>query len=242
MKPRRAAAGALTAVALLVVAAAPAWAHVSIDPSEAPKGSSVDLKFRVPNEMDNANTVKFDVKFPTDHPIASVDVEPIAGWTYQVTTEKLPQPITTDDGTVTDAVSEIVWSGGTIKPGEFQEFVVSAGPLPTNVDSLKFPAIQSYDNGQDVSWIQDTVEGQPEPDHPAPVLKLTGTASSDNSSSSSAPASSTAGNAGGSATGQPSTVVKKETDNTLAIVAIVIGALALIAAIGALARGRSART
>ena len=243
MKKTRLALAGVAAAVIAIVMAVPALAHVTVNPSEASQGGFTKLTFSVPNEMDSGNTVKLDVKFPTDHPIASVSVEPKAGWTYTVTKAKLPAPITTDDGTVTEAVSEIVWSGGTIKPGEFDEFAVSAGPLPSDVDSLKFPVVQSYDNGQDVSWIQDTVEGQPEPDHPAPVLKLTAAtpegSSSSSASSSSPGSSSTSSSSSGSGTAAPaSTVVKKETDNGLAIAAIVVAALALIAAVAAIATGR----
>src|SRR6185295_7955165 len=123
----------LAAAAILMLTALPAFAHVTVNPNEAEKGGFTKLTFRVPNEETSANTIKIDVKFPTDHPIASVSVKPKAGWTYQATTSPLATPITTDDGTLTEAVSEIVWSGGTIKPGEFDEFEVSVGPLPDDV-------------------------------------------------------------------------------------------------------------
>ncbi|HEX4818946.1 MAG TPA: YcnI family protein [Acidimicrobiales bacterium] len=218
--------------AVVLLTAIPALAHVTVNPDEAPQGGFTKLTFRVPNEQDNTNTVKIDIKFPTDHPIASVSVKPKQGWTYQATTAPLATPITTDDGTLTQAVSEIVWSGGQIKPGEFDEFEVSVGPLPKDVDSLKFPVVQSYDNGQDVSWIQDSVEGQPEPDRPAPVLKLTAanqpssTASSSGSTSSSTSPAVTAA------------VVKKESSNGLAIAALVVGGIALIVGIAAMVSGR----
>lgn len=235
---RRAAAVSAAVGGMVLLAAAPAWAHVTINPSEAQKGGFEKLTFRVPNEMENANTVKIDVKFPTDHPIGSVSVKPKTGWTVDVTKSTLATPITTDDGTVTEAVSEIVWSGGSIKPGEFDEFEVSAGPLPSDVDSLKFPVIQSYDNGQDESWIEDTVEGQPEPDHPAPVLKLVDATSSSTDSSSSASSSSS----GPSVSSTPtSTTVKKETSG-LAVAALIVAIVALVAAVAGLVRRRSVGT
>jgi uncharacterized protein YcnI len=219
----------LAAAAILMLTAVPAFAHVTVNPSEAEKGGFTKLTIQVPNEETNTNTVKVDVKFPTDHPIASVSVKPKPGWTYQATTAPLATPITTDDGTLTEAVSEIVWSGGTIKPGEFDEFEVSVGPLPDDVDSLTFPTIQSYDNGQDVSWIQDTVEGQPEPDRPAPVLKLTAAESPQSSSSSGSASSSTSPTVA---------VVKKESSNGLAVAALIVGGIALIVGIVAIAIGR----
>jgi hypothetical protein len=35
-----------------------------------------------------------------------------------------------------------------------------------------FKALQTYSNGEVVSWIQEATEGAEEPEHPAPVLKL----------------------------------------------------------------------
>ena len=234
MRPSRLLPLGVAAAAIVLLTAIPALAHVTVNPDEAPQGSFTKLTFRVPNEQDSASTVKIDIKFPTDHPIASVSVKPKAGWTYQATTAPLATPITTDDGTLTEAVSEIVWSGGPIKPGEFDEFEVSVGPLPKEVDSLKFPIVQSYDNGQDVSWIQDTVEGQPEPDRPAPVLKLTAATSGDHGST----ASESSSGSTSSSTAPTVAVVKKESSNGLAIAALIVGGIALVIGIVAMATGR----
>jgi hypothetical protein len=164
-------------------------------------------------------------------------VQPKAGWTYEATKSPLPTPVTNDDGQqVTDYVSEIKWTGGTIKPGEFDTFAVSVGTLPDDVGSLAFPAIQVYDNGQNVSRIDPTVQGQPEPDHPAPVLHLT--AAEDSSSSSSDASTSPATSSNPVVT---ATVVKKETNNTLGIIALIVGALGLIFGAVALARSRAGR-
>ena len=46
-------------------------------------------------------------------------------------------------------------------------------PLPTNTSKLTFKAIQTYSDGTTVRWIQQTVKGAPEPEHPAPTLSLT---------------------------------------------------------------------
>jgi uncharacterized protein len=162
-------------LALLALVALPAGAHVSITPSSAPKGGSAVLSFNVPNEEDNANTVKVQVLFPTQYPIASVSTQPMYGWTAATETTTLAKPIQTDDGAVTQAVSTITWtaSAGGLNPGEFDLFTISAGPLPTKTNKLTFKVVQTYSNGDVVSWIQQTVKGAPEPDHPAPTLTLT---------------------------------------------------------------------
>lgn len=160
-------------VAAIGLSATAASAHVTVQPPTASQGDFVKLSFRVPNETDSADTTQVEVQFPTDHPIASVSVQPKDGWTYKVTTAPLPEPIQTDDGQITEAVTDIVWTGGTIKPGEFDEFSVSAGPLPTDVTSVQFKALQTYSDGTVVRWIDDTPAGGPEPEHPAPTLTLT---------------------------------------------------------------------
>jgi uncharacterized protein YcnI len=161
--------------AAVFATASPAWAHVEIDPTSEPKGSTVEFAFRVPNEEDAAQTVRLDVQFPTDHPIASVLVRQKPGWTFTTQTHKLAKPIKTDDGTFTDAVTEISWvsAGLQIPPGGYDVFPVLGGPLPKNTSQLTFKAVQTYSNGDVVRWIQLPAKGAPPPDHPAPVLHLT---------------------------------------------------------------------
>ena len=171
---------------MLVLVAAPALAHVTVDPESVPKGTSdVVLSFRVPNEEASANTTKIDMQLPQDHPIAVVDVRPTNGWTAQVTMTHLATPITTDDGSFSDIASEIVWTGGQIAPGQYESFEVFAQGIPSDADSLSFPTIQTYSDGTTVSWIDPTPPGGPAPDHPAPVLTLTAAESSGSSASSS---------------------------------------------------------
>jgi uncharacterized protein len=166
--------GALAA-ALVLVAALPASAHVAVKPSSAPKGGFEVLSFNVPNEEAAANTVKVEVELPTKYPIAFVSTQPMFGWTASVEKTTLTKPVKTDDGEITEAVSKITWTAtdSGLQPGQFDLFTISAGPLPTKTSKLTFKAIQTYSNGEVVSWIQKTVKGAPEPEHPAPTLTLT---------------------------------------------------------------------
>jgi uncharacterized protein YcnI len=161
--------------AIVGVGSTAAGAHVSVVPDTAKKGSEQILSFSVPNEEQAANTVKLEIILPTKSPIASVATQPLPGWAVVTKTSKLAKPIQTDDGEVTQAVTDISWTAtdGGLKPGEFQLFTISAGPLPTNTNRLVFKAIQTYSDGTTVNWIQATVKGAPEPDHPAPTLTLT---------------------------------------------------------------------
>jgi uncharacterized protein YcnI len=180
-QPRSRILAALAVAAGAVLAAAsPAGAHVEIDPGSQPKGATVTFAFRVPDEEDNASTVRLDVQFPTDHPIANVLVEVKPGWTFTTQTQKLTKPITTADGTFSTAVTEISWvsAGGQITPGGFDRFEVFGGPLPKNTSQLTFKAVQTYSNGDVVRWIELPTKGAPTPDHPAPVMRLTKAATS----------------------------------------------------------------
>jgi uncharacterized protein YcnI len=166
------AVGAAAAVTVFSVAI-PASAHVSANPETAEQGSFTKVSFRVPNEEDKVITNKVEVDLPLDHPIAAVSVRPVPGWTIAVVRAKLPKPIQSDDATVTEAITKITWSKGEIKPGEFQEFDVSMGPLPTDTDTLMFKTIQTYSGGKVVHWDQPTPPGGEEPENPAPTLRLT---------------------------------------------------------------------
>ncbi|MDH6129966.1 YcnI family protein [Kitasatospora sp. GP82] len=229
----RLAAAALGGAAVLLVAG-PAFAHVTVQPSSVAKNATDQtFAFRVPNEDDKASTVKVEIDFPTDHPIPSAMVAAVPGWTDQIQTTKLATPIHTDDGDITDVVSQIVWTGGQIAPGHFQDFTVDFGALPDGTDKVVFKALQTYSDGNVVRWIEEGKDGQPEPQHPAPVLKLTAAAGSD------APSAAPSAKAGPA--GQSTATAKSSSDSTargLGIAGIVVGVLGTVAGIALGRRGR----
>ena len=223
---------ALAAGAALVLPATSAFAHVTVNPREATQGGYAKLAFRVPNERDNANTTKLEVNFPTDHPLASVSVRPQAGWTYAVEKTKLATAIKSDDGDITEAVSKITWTGGAIKPGEFNEFEVSVGPLPTDVDSISFKALQTYSDGEIVRWIEEATPTS-DPEHPAPVLKLT-KATTSATTATTAPAEGSQSQGGEVAEPKAKDVASKsdvDTARTFGILGMAFGLLGFVSAI-----------
>ena len=246
---RRTAVLLATAAISLIAAASAAEAHVTVNPNTEPQGGYAKVSFRVPNEEATASTTAIEVDIPVDHPIASVSVRPVPGWIATATTSQLATPIKTNDGSVTQAVSKIVWTGGKIDPGQFQEFDVALGPLPKDTDQIVFKALQTYSDGNVVRWIDLQLPGQPEPDHPAPVLHLTPPATSTGSANSSS--ASTTGTSAGTTTA-PTTAptvslaadgsVKSSTSTsdtgarTLGIAGLIVGALGFGTAIVALRR------
>jgi len=131
----------------------------------------------VPTESDTASTTKIVVQLPT---VGSVSVQPTPGWTVATKTTKLAKPITTDDGPISQTISQVTWTAaaGGIEPGQFQQFFVSLGPLP-KAASVSFPAIQYYSDGSVARWIEKAAPGSTaEPEHPAPTLSLSSKATS----------------------------------------------------------------
>ncbi|WP_371796896.1 YcnI family protein [Streptomyces sp. NBC_01718] len=232
---RRAGTVAALATAGVLTAAGVAFAHVTVHPDSYAKGATDGvLTFRVPDEEDTADTTKVQVFLPIDHPVLGVLVTPQDGWTAKVTTTRLKTPVKTDDGTITDAVSEITWSGGRIRSGEYQDFDVAFGQLPHDTDQLGFKTLQTYSDGKVVRWIEETRKGAEEPESPAPVLKLTAGTAGDGSVPTTASSS------------EPEATAKaSSSDSTargLGIAGLVAGVLGLVAAGVALARGRNARS
>jgi uncharacterized protein YcnI len=164
----------MTAAFVLAVAG-PAAAHVTVNPSTATQGGYTKVTFRVPNESDEASTTKLEVNLPADAPVASVSLKPVPGWTAVAEKSKLATPIKAHDSEITEAVMKITWTaaqGSEIKPGTFQEFDVSLGPLP-EAEQMVFKALQTYSDGTVVRWIDEPTTDGTEPESPAPVLKLT---------------------------------------------------------------------
>ncbi|SNT47902.1 Uncharacterized protein YcnI [Asanoa hainanensis] len=179
MRARRTVAG-LGVAALVGIAGAvgfgigPASAHVTVNAASATQGGYAKLAFRVPNERDNASTVKVEVNIPPETAIASVSVRPTPGWTATTEKSTLPTPLKAHGQDITEAITKITWTaaaGNEVKPGQFQEFEVSAGPLP-EVDQIVFKALQTYSNNEVVRWIDEPTTDGTEVEHPAPVLKL----------------------------------------------------------------------
>jgi periplasmic copper chaperone A len=236
--------GLVTSLVSLVVLAAGASAHVEVKPPEVEGGDFAEIAFTVPNELNDASTVKLVVDLPRDQPLASVQTSALPGWQITTKERKLAEPLELEGAPVTKVVSQITWKATSagIPPGQFQDFPVSLGVLPTSGE-LTFKAVQTYSDGTVVKWDEIAAAG-PEPEHPAPVLALT--APGDSGGETSAPPSVEP------TTAPPSTPPTSDTSNAAESedddgssdwLPIAISIAALVVALGALGltwrRGRS---
>ncbi len=219
-------------IAILAAVPATAVAHVSLHPNTVPTGSFATLGIRVPSELEKTSTDKIVVQMPPGFIDASTQAIP--GWSATEKTTKLAKPVKTDDGVETEQVSQITWTGhgplGKIPSGEFQTFPISV-EIPGKAGSvLSFKTLQYYDNGKVVRWI-----GPPDSDTPAPTVDVTaaGGVLED-------VAGGEAGPAGSAPTATPAptaeTASSGGSDHTLAIIALIVGAVGV--AVGATALRR----
>jgi uncharacterized protein YcnI len=211
------AAAALLALALPSAAAA----HVTVQPKQVPAGGFTVIDVRVPNESDTASTTKVQVQMPDG--FISASYQPVPGWNADIKMEKLDKPLKLEGVEVDEQVGEITFSGGKIAPGQFQDFPLSAKiPNAAVGSTLTFKALQTYSDGKVVRWI-----GAEDSDEPAPSVTLTAA-----DAGAPAPAATpTAANSGGDGGG-----------DGLAIVALIVGALGLLAGAAGLAAARRARS
>lgn len=227
MKTSRVSFAAALAAGSVLLLSGTAFAHVGVQPvGEAAKGGYATLNFKVPNERDNASTTQLEVNFPVDQPLTSVMPQDIPGWTSNVEKTKLDKPLTVHGKQVNEVVTKVTWSGGKIGPGKFQQFPVSVGKLPENAEQMVFKAIQTYDNGEVVRWIEEPKEGAAEPQTPAPVLKLTAAGADHHGDAATKPADEAKNSDADHKDGHDSAAAKSGSDTTaraLGIAGIVIG-------------------
>jgi uncharacterized protein YcnI len=232
----------MAAIAALIAPTA-ASAHVSVHPNTVPAGANATLDIRVPNEMDNAKTTKLQVQFPPG--FIGVSTQPPPGWTSKVETSKLAKPVQTDDGPIDTQVSEVDWiagSGAGIAAGQFANFPISVALPGRPGQTLTFKTVQTYSNGKVARWI-----GAPDSDQPAPTIDVTakGGVLQDVAGGEAGPGPLPAAVSAGSKTSTPAatrTVVEKQSsNNTLAVIALIVGLLGLAAGGAGLAIARRAR-
>jgi uncharacterized protein len=232
MRRRFALITAIATAAIVALFAAPAFAHVSVTPKQAAKGSTATLTFRVPNEKDDASTTKVEIVLPDDHPVTTLTPQAVTGWTA-----------------ATSGTASVTWTADPeagIPPNGAQTFVVTVGPLPSDSDSFVFKTLQTYSDGEVVRWIEPTPPGGAEPDFPAPTLTLTGPIVA--TTTSAAPSTTATENSTGSSiTVTPTTSTTQPAEHSSgdsgngALVAAVIAAVVILLAVGAYAISRQRR-
>ncbi|MGH2946996.1 MAG: YcnI family protein [Solirubrobacteraceae bacterium] len=222
-------AGAVAAVLVVTPVAA---AHVTLNPREWEAGGFARFAVRVPNERDNAATTEVTLRFPEE--VISASFQPVEGWEREVEMAELDEPIDDEGEQITERIDTVTWTGGRIRPGEFQEFGVSFQvPEVEPGTELAFPAIQTYSGGEVVRWI-----GPPDADEPAPIVAVLEPAPEEEEAPAT-PAPTPESAAGGGSGGQEE---EGGGSDTLSIIALLAGLAGLATGLVAIWRGRRSET
>ncbi|MGN6696189.1 MAG: YcnI family copper-binding membrane protein [Aquihabitans sp.] len=135
-------------VALLI--AGPASAHIHTDPEEVKAGTENTVGFVIEHGCDGSPTTKIELQLPDG--VTGISAEDQDGFTASV------------DGQV------VTFDGGTLPDGTEQAFAATF-TAPTEAGTIDIPRVQTCEVGE-TSWIEPEVEGQPEPEYPAPQLVI----------------------------------------------------------------------
>jgi len=160
--------------AALLVSAAAASAHVTLETQEATVGSAYKAVLRVPHGCDGKATVAVRVKLPEGFIAAKPMPKP--GWELKTIKGKYAKAYELWGEKVSEGVQEIDWTGGNLPDDFYDEFVLRgtlAGDLPAG-QMLYFPVVQECEGGAVERWIQIPQAGQGEDDleTPAPGIRL----------------------------------------------------------------------
>ncbi|WBB53525.1 YcnI family protein [Verrucosispora sp. WMMD573] len=219
--------GLFTAAAVALTGA-PAAAHVTVSPSVTTAGSYTVLTFGVPHGCDTSATTKVSIKMPEQ--IVSVTPTVNSNWTVQKVMAELNPPVKDGHGNeITQRVTEVVYTAKTPLPADLRDTFELSLKLPDAAgETLAFPAVQTCEQGE-TPWVEMPAAGQDadELEHPAPAFVLTAKADAEGAEAAVQPVSQTTEEPAGGT-------------GVVGWIALVLGALGLVAGGLALLRTRKA--
>jgi len=143
-------AGAVVGVGAMLALANPAAAHVVVSPEEVTAGDYETLTVSVPTEKE-VPTTEIRVEVPEGFLLSGV--QPVPGWEHAFEEDR-------------GVVTAVTFSGGQIRPREFQQFLVQA-QAPEEPGGYPWRATQTYEDGSTVEWT-----GAPDSEEPASVVEV----------------------------------------------------------------------
>lgn len=164
------------AALVLVGSTGMAPAHSTLEQKEAAISATTKITLRVPHGCDGEATHTVRLELPEG--VYAAKPMPKAGWDLTTVTAPYATPYDNHGTEMTQGVRQIVWSGGKLEDGWYDEFTFRAdiGPDLSPGKTLYFPALQECATGT-ADWT-DTSGARDVP-NPAPHLTLVATASDD---------------------------------------------------------------
>jgi uncharacterized protein YcnI len=153
-----------------LLAAAPALAHVAIDPSQAQPNTTIRASFRVPHGCDGAAMTRLTIRLPEG--VTEARPMPKPGWTLVLRPrESAAAPAAHG---AARPLAEIVWDGGRLEDAHYDEFVVRLRVPDQPGTLLYIPVVQDCEGGRQAAWVEIPEPGRRVSDyrHPAPAIRL----------------------------------------------------------------------
>jgi uncharacterized protein YcnI len=151
---------ALVSMICMLSLAPAASARVTVVPGTVRGGGTETFAVRLSNEQPDVATTRLELIFPADLVIPLVEVAPVDKWDVTVTMRAVDPPVTVDGQEIDEAVASIVWTGGEVAPKQFEQFLVTAGPLPAD-GRVVLAAEQGYEDGTVDQWTDPAPPGWP---------------------------------------------------------------------------------
>lgn len=129
--------GRSAALALALLSASGAFAHVTLEQKSAEAASTYKAVFRVSHGCEGAPTTGMTVFVPPS--VRSANPMPKAGWTLESKAADAAGP------------TRISWQGGPLADGHYDEFVMRLR-LPEQPGPMWFRVLQQCEGGASVDW------------------------------------------------------------------------------------------
>jgi uncharacterized protein YcnI len=160
--------------AVLIAAAVPAAAHITLETPAAPAGSYYKAVFRVGHGCDGASTTAIRIRIPAG--VTGVKPQPKPGWQLAVAMaapDAEAHAVHAVHGRAGAAVSEVAWTGGSLSDAHYDEFALRVKLPDAPGTTLHFPVIQTCAEGE-LQWVEILKPGDPagHDRRPAPSVRL----------------------------------------------------------------------
>lgn len=205
-----------TAVGAALLIAGPASAHIHTDPEEVKAGTENTVGFVIEHGCDGSPTTKIELQLPDG--VTKISAEDQSGFTASV------------------AGQVVTFAGGSLPDGTEQAFEATF-TAPAEAGTIDIPLIQTCEEGS-TDWIEPEVEGQPEPEHPAPQLVIapnsdatTTTTGAETTTTAAAETTTTAAASESTTTTAAPAVVVEEDDDSSSNTPLLIAAAVIVVAI-----------
>jgi uncharacterized protein YcnI len=156
-------------LALGLLAAGPAAAHVTLETQQAPANTTYRAVFRIPHGCDGAAMTRFTVRLPEG--VTQARPMPKAGWTV-ATTPRAGEEAPGGHGAARE-LAEIAWEGR-LEDAHYDEFVLRLRLPDRPGELLYIPVVQDCEGGRSAAWVEIPQPGQRVTNlrYPAPALRL----------------------------------------------------------------------